>query len=57
MLLWSLSFLTPYSIIGYIEILIIAAFLKFVLIIVYSQNFLDFKSSINIIEPAFDKII
>jgi len=54
---WSLGFLTPYSLIGFSEILLIIAFLKFALIKYNSYNFLKSKSNIKEIESALENTI
>lgn len=43
LLLWSLGFLTPYSLIGFIELLLIIAFVKFLTRKIKSFDFSKFK--------------
>ncbi|MFZ1281533.1 MAG: DUF5670 family protein [Ignavibacteriaceae bacterium] len=57
LLLWSLGFLTPYSLIGFIEILIILALVHYILRKVNKQKLLKIKSSKKVIEPVFENSI
>jgi len=52
LLLWSLGFLTPYSIIGFIEILLIITFLKFLQKKVENMDLLKIKSSKKVLETV-----
>ncbi len=57
LVLWSLGYLTPYSIIGFFEILFFIAFIQYILRKIKNLNFLKFKSNKKVIEPALENII
>ncbi len=54
--LWSLGFLTPFTIVGFMEVLLLIVFLKFVIRKTSSWEFLTIGSTKKLQEPTLDKI-
>jgi hypothetical protein len=54
--LWSLGFLTPFTIVGFMEVLLLIAFLKFVIRKINSWEFLKIRSSKKLQEPTLGEI-
>ena len=52
--LWSLGFLTPFTIVGFMEVLLLIVFLKFVIRKINSWEFLTIGSSKKLQEPSLD---
>jgi hypothetical protein len=54
--LWSLGFLTPFTIVGFMEVLLLIVFLKFVIRKISSWEFLTIGSSKKLQEPRLGDI-
>jgi len=54
--LWSLGFLTPFTIVGFIEVLLIIAVVKFLLMKIKSLYLLKFWTRKKSQEPTLDNI-
>jgi len=54
--LWSLGFLTPFTIVGFMEVLLLIVFLKFVIRKINSWEFLKMKSNKKLQKPTLGEI-
>ena len=54
--LWSLGFLTPFTIVGFMEVLLLIVFLKFVIRKISSWEFTKMRSRIKLNEPSLKNI-
>ena len=54
--LWSLGFLTPFTIVGFMEVLLLIVFLKFVIRKISSWEFLKMGSNKKLQEPTLGEI-
>ena len=54
--LWSLGFLTPFTIVGFMEVLLLIVFLKFVIRKINSWEFLKMRSSKKLQKPTLGEI-
>ncbi len=54
--LWSLGFLTPFTIVGFMEVLMLIVFLNFVIRKINSWEFLKMGSRKTLQEPILGKI-
>ncbi len=54
--LWSLGFLTPFTIVGFMEVLLLIVFLKFVIKKINSWEFLKIRSSKKLQKPTLGEI-
>ena len=54
--LWSLGFLTPFTIVGFMEVLLLIVFLKFVIRKINSWEFLKMRSNKKLQKPTLGEI-
>lgn len=54
--LWSLGFLTPFTIVGFMEVLLLIVFFKFVIRKINSWEFLKMRSNKKLQKPTLGEI-